>query len=163
MPLYAYQCGCGLRFERRRPLSEASSPHPCPSCEAKAPRAPSAVRVAYGTEGARPEAPRPGNTGLTGIDDVADRAIGAAAQAGWRVAATRRRDKLATLAQNPQAKPSDLRNLGDHYEVMPTPEVDFRARADRMLTPARDALTEAAREARVEEARRSGRAAPVRG
>ena len=157
MPLYAYQCGCGLRFERRRPLSEASSSHPCPSCEAAASRAPSTVRLAYGTEGARPGPARPGNTGLTGMDDVPDRAIGAAAKAGWDVARARRRDKLAVLAQNPDAAPTDLRNAGDHYEVMPRTEAAFRDRADRMVDPARQALTEAARKSREATERAGGR------
>lgn len=149
MPLYAYQCKkCSLRFERRRPLSEASSTHPCPSCEAAALRATSTVRLAYGTESARPGLARPGNTGLTGIDDVPDRAIGAAAQAGWDVARARRRDKLAVLSQNPDAAPTDLRNAGDHYEVMPRSEAAFRERADQLADPAREALTQASRQAR---------------
>jgi len=79
---------------------------------------------------------------------VPDRAIGASARAGWEVARQRRRDKLAVLAQNPGTDPAHLRNLGDHYAVMPGHEAAFRERADRMVNPARDALTEAAKAAR---------------
>jgi putative FmdB family regulatory protein len=34
MPKYDYACpDCGARYERERPMSEASLPNPCPVCE----------------------------------------------------------------------------------------------------------------------------------
>jgi putative FmdB family regulatory protein len=34
MPKYDYLCGeCGARYERERPMSEASDPAPCPVCD----------------------------------------------------------------------------------------------------------------------------------
>ena len=33
MPTYDYACpGCGARWERERPMAEASAPDPCPAC-----------------------------------------------------------------------------------------------------------------------------------
>lgn len=146
MPLYAYRCTCGLRFDRRRAPSEATVPATCPSCGGEAPRLPGPVRVAYGATAAK--TPVPQNTGLTGADDSVDRVIGGSAAAGWQVAKQRRQDKVATLEQNPGARPEHLRNAGDHYEVLPQNEAAFRERADRMVDPARDALTAAARRER---------------
>jgi putative FmdB family regulatory protein len=48
MPTYGYACTeCGARFERERPVSEASLTSPCPVCAAESPRAFSAPRLLF--------------------------------------------------------------------------------------------------------------------
>lgn len=99
-------------------------------------RAPSQVGVTYHAS----TQALPGNSGLTGVDQVADRAIGLSAHAGWEVARRRRADKLAELQANPSARPEDLRNLKDHYEVMPKEESDYRERVNKLVNPIREKL-----------------------
>lgn len=148
MPRYVYECSCGLKFERQLAITQVSAPQSCSHCGRVASRVTSTIRLAYGVSHVKPSEPKPGNSGLSGIDDIADRAIGAAAAAGWRVAQKRRDGKIATLEANPGAKPEDLRNRTDHYEVIPTEEGSFRQRADQMVDPARTALTKAAQQER---------------
>ena len=31
-PLYEYECNCGLRFERIKPMAECATDEPCPKC-----------------------------------------------------------------------------------------------------------------------------------
>lgn len=144
MPRYQFGCPCGLRFERNLPISKSSEPCRCPACDRLANQIPSRVGVSY-PAGTGSSQAVPGNSGLTGIDSVADRAIGASAQAGWEVAKKRRQEKLAELAANPEARPEDLRNLQDHYVVMPKDEAAYRDRANQLANPARKALTEQTR------------------
>ena len=53
MPIYEYKCpSCGDVFEQRRPMSQATDPASCPSCNAQSPRTISRLaRVSHGGEG----------------------------------------------------------------------------------------------------------------
>ncbi len=44
MPVYTYRCEkCSESFEKIRPMSRASEPHPCPTCDAEAERVVSGI------------------------------------------------------------------------------------------------------------------------
>lgn len=53
MPLYNYLCKTHGEFDAWRPMSESSSPAPCPACKRRARRAVSAPRLALMDGGAR--------------------------------------------------------------------------------------------------------------
>ena len=44
MPVYTYRCdSCSEHFEKIRPMSRASEPHPCPKCETASDRVVSGI------------------------------------------------------------------------------------------------------------------------
>ena len=53
MPIYEYRCpSCGVTFEQRRPMSQATDAAPCPTCKTESPRSISRLaRVSHGGAG----------------------------------------------------------------------------------------------------------------
>lgn len=127
MPLYRYQCECGLNFSARGSIQDSNSPIKCEACGAMAPRdVPSNVSVAYAgsTSGSGPQ-----NTGLSSLDGNYDRVIGTDAKQKWGTVRERQNDKRRFLASNPGATGHDLSKLPDGtYRVMAPEE---RAAAEK--------------------------------
>lgn len=106
MPIYEFQCLCGLRFEKSARMEAHSDPKPCPSCGAQADRVlPDSIGYAF----CQPvSGPTPQNTGLDAVDANLDRVIGQAASQGWETQERRVSDKRAFLQANPWATGYDL-------------------------------------------------------
>jgi hypothetical protein len=103
MPMYDYQCECGVRFERqfRFERGKAAPPvaTPCPACDAAAPRL--MPETASGVFVKDVSGPVPQNTGIHSLDAHVDRVIGKAAEQGWAAHADRLKDKAEVLRDNP--------------------------------------------------------------
>lgn len=76
MPIYEFQCTCGVKFERmvRSGKPDAMA---CPSCQAQAERVLSDFGFAFG------DGKVPGNTGVYSLDTDIDKRIGRDAAANW--------------------------------------------------------------------------------
>ena len=129
MPLYDYQCGCGLRFEASASMAKALEPSPCPECKTPAPRiVPEDVSGSFNQP---VTGPGPQNTGLASLDANIDRVIGQSAQKGWAVADKRVKDKRRVLAETPGATGADLsRNPDGTYRVLAPEEKGVHDRAN---------------------------------
>src|SRR3989344_4528759 len=120
MPLYEYQCPCGLKFDERVPLKDRTKAQTCPSCGKEAPPVvPSQVQGHFSKD---VTGPVPQNTGIQGLDAHIDRVIGQSAKQGWDVAEARVKDKQQVLVSNPGVTGHDLSKQPDgSYRVL-TPE-----------------------------------------
>ena len=115
MPMYEYQCECGVRFERHFSFSPAKEAAPictpCPECNAAAnrlmPETVSGVFVKDVT------GPVPQNTGIHSLDAHIDRVIGQSAKQGWEAHETRLKDKAEVLRDNPDVSPHALTQAPD--------------------------------------------------
>ena len=127
MPLYCYQCACGLRFEASSSMKESQRPRRCPECGAAAERLiPTEVAGVFHQD---VTGPGPQNTGLSQLDANIDRAIGESARKGWEVHSLRRRDKVAILEAHPDKRKGDLSLMPDgSYRLL---EPEEKAVADR--------------------------------
>lgn len=118
MPLYDFQCSCGLRFQKKRAASQALTPAPCPDCKAEAPRAVSqgvGIVMGYAATSIQPQ-----NTGVLGFDADIDRVIGSSAQLGWQAQSLREGEKDEVLRLNPGAESVDITANPDHsWGVLP--------------------------------------------
>lgn len=128
MPLYVYQCSCGLQFEGAAHMKENKKPKACPSCGALAPRMmPTDISGTYNQD---VSSPVPQNTGLSQLDAHIDRVIGQSAQKGWEVADLRAQEKREILAKEPEITGRDLsRNPDGSYRVMAPSEKEVHDRA----------------------------------
>lgn len=110
MPIYEYQCDCGVRFERflsvRSAKESTSSSAPCPECQEPAkrlmPKTVSGVFVKDVT------GPVPQNTGIHSLDTHIDRVIGQSSKQGWSVHEQRQEDKAEVVRNNPGVDPHAL-------------------------------------------------------
>ena len=96
MPLYSYQCECGVQFEGHARIKNHSKPAPCPDCGQDAPRhVPEEVAgvLKHPVEGLGPQ-----NTG-TSKDVDYDRVIGESAEKGWRAQAERDAEKRRVVQE----------------------------------------------------------------
>ena len=141
MPLYIFQCECGVRFEETARISDHSKPQSCPECGEDAPRwMPKDVSGVFspGMDGT----PGPQNTGVSEIDAIADRAIGESAKRGWGVAERRVATKREILVQT-GADGKDLsRNPDGTYRVMSAEERGIHDRANAINSLAMRQLQE---------------------
>ena len=130
MPVFEYQCSCGIRFEGKAKMADFDKPKPCPDCGADSLRwLPEGVASVFNVQ--MDGTPNPQNTGVSDIDMIADRAIGTSARKGWKVAEVRVTDKLDYLEKT-KANPKNLSlQPGGGYSVMTDEErgVHERARA----------------------------------
>ncbi len=117
MPRYEYQCECGVKFDAYKPMSQHSSPQPCPSCQAMAARImPSDVQGVFNQE---VSGPVPQNTGLASLDEHIDRVIGQSAAQGRMVHSQRVEVKRELLRDNPGATGYDITKLPDgSFDIM---------------------------------------------
>lgn len=82
MPVYEFQCKCGLCFELRLPASKAMDPSFCPECSSLAKRKvgkPTSTYSVQNTDGTI----RPQSTGFSGFDTDYDRVIGTDSKMKW--------------------------------------------------------------------------------
>ncbi len=129
MPLYNYQCDCGLFFEASAPMKDNLKPKPCPQCGNKAERSlPEDLSGSFQQEA---QGTGPQNTGVHDFDLNYDRVIGSAATQGWEVNEKRQHVKRQVLTNNPHATKEDLtRNPDGSYSVLSAEE---RAIHDRSI------------------------------
>ena len=128
MPVYSYQCDCGVRFDGSDSMANHSKPHKCPDCGSLANRnVPNDLNGVFNisTNGVGPQ-----NTGVSDLDVNLDRVVGADAKKGWDAIESRNKSKTKTLRDNPGATAYDLsRNPDDTYRVMSPEERGMHARA----------------------------------
>jgi len=114
MPLYQYQCGCGLRFESRGSMDKHADPKECPDCGEMAERQmPETVAGVFSQE---VSGPIPQNTGISSIDTHIDRVIGQSAEQGRKAHVVRVDTKKELLRNNPDAT---------GYDITQTPDGEF--------------------------------------
>lgn len=109
MPVYNFQCSCGVLFERKLSLSKRDKKISCPACNAKISR--QMTSDVAGQFQHEVGLPVPQNTGVSDIDAHIDRVIGASAKKGWEFQDDRLKEKrtvaleagvsTADLSQNP--------------------------------------------------------------
>lgn len=128
MPLYEFQCSCGLRFEAVASLAKRNDGKSCPACGGMAGLVPPpAVQGHFKKE---VSGPVPQNTGIHDLDTHIDRVIGQSAAQGREVIHDRHRTKQQVLDDNPGATGADLsRNPDGSYRVLPSKERDAHQRA----------------------------------
>lgn len=131
MPLYDFQCSCGLSFQKKRQASQAKDPAPCPYCKTPASRVvPDSVGVVMGYEATTIQ---PQNTGVLSFDADIDRVIGSSAKLGWQAQSTREGEKDEVLRVNPDAEREDITaNLDKSWGVLPKDYRVIRKNAERL-------------------------------
>ena len=139
MPLYAYQCDCGVRFETSGKMAESMKPAPCPNCGAESQRiVPDDIGGIFkvGVTG-----PVPQNTGIAQLDAHIDRVIGASAETGWTIHSDRIAAKKKILADNPGADGKDItENPDGSFGILSENERSIRDRAQTINNLAIESL-----------------------
>jgi len=128
MPIFEFQCPCGIKFEAPGKMIAALKPRPCPECGQDAERlVPSSIGGVFLQD---VTGPVPQNTGVASLDAHIDRVIGKSAEKGWKVHSNRVDEKKAVLAENPGATGYDLTETPDGgFEIMPENKRGFQDRA----------------------------------
>lgn len=116
MPIYEYQCKCGIKFEKAVKAPKRQEPQKCRCGSDASWVMPKAVSISFKpkTTGIGPQ-----NTGVSSWDANPDRVIGESARQNWAVADARSRHKQEILRDHPGKTGADLaRNLDGSYRVM---------------------------------------------
>jgi len=116
MPIYEYQCNCGLRFEKKVTAPKRQEPQKCVCGDTATWVMPKGVSISFKpkTEGMGPQ-----NTGVSSWDHNADRVIGEDARKNWATAGERSKQKQDLLRSSPGKTGNDLaRNLDGTYRIM---------------------------------------------
>lgn len=126
MPIFEYQCDCGLRFERSGKMAQATVEQACPVCGKDSPRVPPSS-VGFAFKQTSTSGPVPQNTGISAYDYNVDRIVGSEAAERWAVVEQREARKREVLVDAPGATKKDLSALPDgeyhgDYRVMGTAE-----------------------------------------
>jgi len=139
MPVYTYQCGCGIRFEGSASMAKHSKPHKCPDCGEMADRLmPSDVNGVFNQE---VSGPVPQNTGVDGLDAHIDRVIGQSAEQGRKAHVARVDTKKELLRDNPGATGKDITKTSDgEFHLMSLEERDARDTALSINNQAMNAI-----------------------
>jgi len=139
MPIYDYQCECGLRFERSVKFDARDKAQLCPSCDQPAERLmPASVNGVFVHE---VTGPGPQNTGISSLDAHIDRVIGQSAAQGWAAHEQRVTDKKEVLRNNPGATGESLSQEPDgSWRVLSGGERGFQDRAQAINKAAMDFL-----------------------
>ena len=130
MPLYEFQCECGVQFDARAQIANRRKPQPCPDCGSPAPPIPpSTVSGQFKKEvtGAGPQ-----NTGIHDLDTHIDRVIGQSSAQGWDVAEGRKREKEAVMASTGAAGDDLSKNPDGSYRVMSPAEKAAHKRSQKI-------------------------------
>jgi len=111
MPLYKYQCSCGLRFEGSVSMVNHAKPKKCPDCGEMANRVmPMDVNGVFNQ---KISGPIPQNTGVDSLDSHIDRVIGQSAEQGRKAHVDRVNIKKELLRDNPGATGKDITKTAD--------------------------------------------------
>jgi putative FmdB family regulatory protein len=123
MPIYTFQCGCGVQFEHRVSFKKMDDPHNCPACGTVVQRnMPGGMNY---TINQSVTGPIPQNSGYSGIDANVDRVVGRDAEDKWKVIDTRDTAKRELLRQSDTEEKSRLsRNPDGTYRVMDDTEAE---------------------------------------
>lgn len=97
MPIFTYQCPCGLRFGSMQPAKDPREAMACKRCGKDAARQISASDFKIGHE---PDGPRPQNTGASSVDHDLDVIIGRSAERNLRVYQDRQDYKRRVITAN---------------------------------------------------------------
>jgi len=147
LPLYEYQCECGVRFEKSCAKDQRTSPKECPSCKEKAPWIPS-MEVAS-TFNTKVTGPVPQNTGASEIDHEVDRVVGQHAKEGWAAIDERKAHK-EQLAEEAGVDTGSLSKLPDgDYMVLPEFERKVLEGVNSKLAEANNEVIKTLREKRA--------------
>lgn len=115
MPVYEYQCSCGLLFEKFVRKASANKIKECPNCHLKVDPKISAPAIGFSIEG---NGPGPSNTGVSDYDLMVDRVIAADAKKGYQEVALRKRDKREFMRDSGATQGDLARNPDGSYRVM---------------------------------------------
>ena len=111
MPLYSYQCSCGIRFEGSASMAKHADPKECPECGKMSERLmPTDVNGVFNQE---VSGPVPQNTGVDSFDAHIDRVIGQSAEQGRKAHVARVDTKKELLRDNPGATGKDITKTSD--------------------------------------------------
>jgi len=116
MPIYKYQCKCGLQFEKSVKASKRQEPQKCVCGTMASWMMPKDVGVSFKpkVDGIGPQ-----NTGVSLWDEHADRVIGEDARKKWAVVKARSQHKRELLRSNPEATGADIaKNPDGSYRIM---------------------------------------------
>lgn len=116
MPVFVYQCGCGLRFEKRVSVGDRGKAQSC-ECGQSAQQVLSSdvgFTVHQETQGTLPQ-----NTGFSQIDASYDRVIAQDSEKKWGTIAKREEAKEVLLHKNPGKTKADLgRAVDGGYQIL---------------------------------------------
>ncbi len=124
MPLYEFQCECGLLFEELFPRVKSVTDHPCPACGAQAPKVVSPVSHTFAHKVVG--GPRPQNTGVHAIDYSADAVIGRDAEARWHAHEAREKAKVAATRDAARALGVKVESKDQLVREGPVSEPSYR-------------------------------------
>ena len=139
MPIYEYQCGCGIRFESTASMAKHAEPKKCPECGKEADRLmPSDVNGVFNQE---VSGPIPQNTGVDSLDAHIDRVIGQSAEQGRKAHVARVDTKKELLRDNPDATGKDITKTSDgEFHLMSQEERNARDAALSINNQAMNAI-----------------------
>jgi len=127
MPIYEFQCPCGIRFEAEASMKDNQKPHPCPDCGALAPRW--VPRDVAGTFNVKTKGMTPQNTGIHSMDTNWDRTIGKDSEDKWIEFGRHYKDKEAFMRANGVGRSDISRNPDGTYRVLRPEEKAIHKRA----------------------------------
>ena len=138
MPLFTFQCDCGVRFETFAAMKNNMNPQPCPECKKMAPRAmPEGMEGTFNQEVA---GLGPQNTGVDQLDAHIDRVIGKSSQDGWKVVEDRVTEKRRVIQDAGVDGHALSRNPDGTYRPLTKEEQGVHERANAINTLAMDTL-----------------------
>lgn len=117
MPMYEFQCAhCGLRFDKRRPVTKRNDPLSCEGCGKAAKIIPPPTVAGHFKKNVT--GPVPQNTGIHDLDTHIDRVIGQSSKQGWDVAEERKRQKEDVMASHGVTGDYLSKNPDGSYRVL---------------------------------------------
>jgi len=118
MPLFEFQCPCGIKFEKIISVVSQDVPQACPDCLGLVERLP--PEDVSGSFNQKADGMGPQNTGVEGFDAYTDQVIGDHARQGWESIRERQAAKAGVLSKHPDKATGDLSMTPDgDYEVLP--------------------------------------------
>ncbi len=140
MPIFEYQCPCGLRFEANVSRSKREEPRVCSECGDTAfLTLPASVAGHFRKDvtGAGPQ-----NTGIADLDAHIDRVIGKSAEQGWAVQEQRADEKRQVMASTGVSGGHLSRTVDGEYLPIGDAEKAAHERALAIHTAAMDWKTQ---------------------
>ncbi len=128
MPIFEFQCTCGLRFDASVAREKRGEPRKCPECGDSAnPCLPATVAGHFKKD---VTGPVPQNTGIADLDAHIDRVIGQSAAQGWEQHEKRVDHKREVIARSGVSGGNLSRTVdGDYIPLKP----EEKAAHDRAL------------------------------